>query len=167
MSAVLEFVPSTISCRGRLAFAKILRKPGIDLERNGRVTAIDEVGDLPAVVRASPNIEVRARRKTRQSDPGSPGCCRIQHRGRDVPDLQCRRITEDEHLNHRRAKQPKRVAFVAEDLDEFLDQHASRRPSMLTPQLNSSERPVLPTIARTAAKIASAISRQKQRMASL
>src|SRR5581483_10354772 len=109
--------------RRALSFAKRLSKPRIDLQRDGSVPSIDQVPNLAIIVGVAAHVEVRTGREPGDEFPAFLATVQIEHCGGDVMNLECGRVTEDEHLRNWRDEEHKARALVAEDLNEFLDEH--------------------------------------------
>ena len=128
MSAVLEFVPSTMTCTGAVSpLRSCSAKPGWICDRDGRVAAIDEIGEL-GLRRARLPITSKRPLAVKRDDQLAAllAVVTVEHRGRDAVDLERRRVAEHQHLDERRHHEADARVPVAAELEELLDQHVDR-----------------------------------------
>src|ERR1039458_4218539 len=109
--------------RRGLALAQVARKPSIDLDAHCSLSLLDEIAELAGVSELALHVEVRAGREERDQLTALLAVIQIEHNCRDVTDFVGGRVSKDQHLNDGRDDQDKARPLVAEDLDEFLDQH--------------------------------------------
>ena len=69
------------------------------------------------------HVEIGTGRKTGEQFAALLAVVEIEHNGWDVINLEGGCVSKDQHLDNRRAKEQEARALVAEDLNEFLDQH--------------------------------------------
>ena len=106
-----------------MSLAQVLRETGIDSQRHCDVTSIDEISNLAVIRELMLNVEIRARGESGDEFATFLAVIQVEHGRWHVIDLECRSVTEHQHLDDGRAKQDEPGAFVAKHLDEFLDQH--------------------------------------------
>ena len=103
MSAVLELVPSTMTCKCAVCpLRSSSAKSGLDLERHRDVAAADERFQFPIVGKNLRDFKPAGKREAAQKVTAFLAMVKVNHRDLDPVHLECGGIAVDEHLDDRR-----------------------------------------------------------------